>query len=158
MTEHKRPVLSLKRATTGAAAKPSDSTTTAEKTAHAGSGATTSTKSSRHNRKKLELLITHWPAAFNLDAPRPLAIGTAELIAADMCARGITGAGKIRAAVTMYTRRASYLKALIAGGSRYNLAGQPEGEVTPEQQQMARENLSAMNGKITVRGDHAPDA
>ncbi|WP_115152504.1 ProQ/FINO family protein [Leclercia adecarboxylata] len=115
-------------------------------------------KSSRHNRKKLELLITHWPAAFNLDAPRPLAIGTAELIAADMCARGITGAGKIRAAVTMYTRRASYLKALIAGGSRYNLAGQPEGEVTPEQQHMARENLSAMNGKITVRGDHAPDA
>lgn len=158
MTEHKRPVLSLKRATTGAAAKPSASTTTAEKTAHAGSGTTTGTKSSRHNRKKLDLLITHWPAAFNLDAPRPLAIGTAEMISADMCARGITGAGKIRAAVAMYTRRAIYLKALIAGGSRYNLAGQPEGEVTPEQQQMARENLSAMNGKITVRGDHAPDA
>ncbi len=158
MTEHKRPVLSLKRATTGAAAKPSASTTTADKTAHTGAGAATGTKSSRHNRKKLDLLITHWPAAFNLDAPRPLAIGTAELIAADICARGITGAGKIRAAVAMYTRRAIYLKALIAGGARYNLAGEPAGEVTPEQQQMARENLSAMNGKITAGGDHAPDA
>ena len=93
MTEHKRPVLSLKRATTGAAAKPSANTAAVEKTAHTGAGATTGTKSSRHNRKKLELLITHWPAAFNLDAPRPLAIGTAEMISADMCARGITGAG-----------------------------------------------------------------
>lgn len=158
MTEHKRPVLSLKRATTVAAAKPSANTTTAEKTAHAGAGATTDTKSSRHNRKKLELLITHWPAAFSLDAPRPLAIGTAELMAADMCARGITGGGKIRAAVAMYTRRAIYLKALIAGGARYNLVGEPVGEVTSEQQRLARENLSAMNGKMTVRGDHAPDA
>ena len=158
MTEHKRPVLSLKRATTGAAAKPSANTAAVEKSAHTGAGAATGTKSSRHNRKKLELLITHWPAAFNLDAPRPLAIGTAELMAVDMCARGITGAGKIRAAVAMYTRRAIYLKALIAGGARYNLAGEPVGEVTPEQQQMAREKLSAMNGKITVRGDHAPDA
>ncbi len=158
MTEHKRPILSLKRATTAATVKPSANTATAEKTAHASAGAATGTKSSRHNRKKLELLITHWPAAFNLDAPRPLAIGTAELMAVDMCARGITGAGKIRAAVAMYTRRASYLKALIAGGARYNLAGEPVGEVTPEQQQMARENLSAMNSKITTRGGYAPDA
>lgn len=158
MTEHKRPILSLKRATTGAAEKPSATTATAEKTAHAGAGAATGTKSSRHNRKKLELLITHWPAAFSLDAPRPLAIGTAELIAADICARGITGAGKIRAAVAMYTRRAIYLKALIEGGARYNLAGEPVEEVTPEQQQMARENLSAMNSKITTRGGYAPDA
>lgn len=158
MTEHKRPILSLKRATTGAAEKPSASTATAEKTAHAGAGAATGTKSSRNNRKKLELLITHWPAAFSLDAPRPLAIGTAELIAADICARGITGAGKNRAAVAMYTRCAIYLKALIAGGARYNLAGELVGEVTPEQQQMARENLSAMNSKITTRGGYAPDA
>lgn len=154
----KRQILRLKRATTSATVKPSANTATVEKTAHASPGAATGTKSSRHNRKKLELLVTHWPAAFSLDAPRPLAIGTAELIAADICARGITGAGKIRAAVAMYTRRAIYLKALIAGGSRYNLAGEPVGEVTPEQQQMARENLSAMNSKITTRGGYAPDA
>lgn len=156
MTEQKRPVLSLKRATVGAAGKTPSNTDSAEKAAHAGAAA--DTKRSRYNRKKLELLITHWPAAFSLDVPRPLAIGTAEMISADMCSRGITGAGKIRAAVAMYTRRASYLRALIAGGSRYNLAGEPIGVVTPEQQRLARENLSAMNGKISVRGDHAPDA
>ncbi|MFU0885687.1 ProQ/FINO family protein [Kluyvera sichuanensis] len=154
----KRQILSLKRSTTSAAAKPPANTTTAEKTAHTGAGAATGTKSSRHNRKKLALLITHWPAAFSLDSPRPLAIGTAELIAADMRARGLTGAGKIRAAVAMYTRRAIYLKALIAGGARYNLAGKPEGEVTLEQQTLARETLSDMNSKITTRGGYASDA
>ncbi|CAM6190277.1 ProQ/FINO family protein [Citrobacter freundii] len=154
----KRPVLRLKRATATASAATGKETNTTSKATQKLAGAAGGTKQSRHNRKKLELLITHWPAAFNLDAPRPLAIGTAELIAADMCARGITGAGKIRAAVAMYTRRAIYLKALIAGGARYNLAGEPVGEVTPEQQQMARENLSAMNGKITAGGDNAPDA
>lgn len=147
MTEHKRPILSLKRATTAAAVKPSANTITAEKTAHAGAGSITGTNSSRHNRKKLELLITHWPAAFSLDAPRPLAIGTAELIAADICARGITGAGKIRAAVVMYTRRATYLKALIAGGARYNLSGEPVGEVSAEQQQRALDTLAATKKK-----------
>ena len=85
----KRQILSLKRSTTSAAAKPSANTTTAEKTAHVGAG----TKRSRHNRKKLELLLTHWPAAFSLDAPRPFAVGTTELIAADMCSRDIAGAG-----------------------------------------------------------------
>lgn len=89
----KRQILSLKRSTTSAAAKPSANTTTAEKTAHVGAGAATGTKRSRHNRKKLELLLTHWAAAFSLDAPRPFAVGTTELIAADMCGRGIAGAG-----------------------------------------------------------------
>jgi len=42
------------------------------------------------------LLITHWPAVFNLDAPRPLVVGAAELIAADMRTRGITGGGRVR--------------------------------------------------------------
>lgn len=93
MNKHQRPVLSLKRSTAGAAAKPVTTTAAEEKAAHAGAGATTGTKSSGHNRKKLDLLLTYWPAAFSLDAPLPLAVGTTELIAADMCGRGIAGAG-----------------------------------------------------------------
>lgn len=150
MEEQKRPVLSLKRATTGAAAKSSCHTDSAEKAAHAGAGAAAGTKRSRYNRKKLELLLTHWPALFSLDAPRPLVVGAAELIAADMCARDITGGGRIRAAVAMYTRRTSYLKALAAGGPRFNLAGEPTGEVTVEQQQRALETLTAMKKKEAV--------
>jgi len=144
MEEQKRLVLSLKRATTGAAAKLPHNTDSAEKAAHAGAGAAASTKRSRYNRKKLELLITHWPVAFSLDAPRPLVVGAAELIAADMGAWGITGGGRVRAAIAKYTRRTSYLKALAAGGPRYNLAGDPAGEVTAEQQQRALDTLAAM--------------
>lgn len=147
MEEQKRPVLSLKRATTGAASKPPHNTGSAEKAAHAGAGAAAGTKRSRYNRKKLELLITHWPAAFSLDAPRPLVVGAAELIAADMCARGITGGGRVRAAIAMYTRRTAYLKALAAGGARYNLAGDPAGKVTAEQQQRALDTLAATKKK-----------
>ena len=147
MEEQKRPVLSLKRAATGAASKLPRNTDSAEKAAHTGAGAAAGTKRSRYNRKKLELLITHWPAVFNLDAPRPLVVGAAELITADMRARGITGGGRVRAAIALYTRRTSYLKALAAGGPRYNLAGDPAGEVTAEQQQRALDTLAAMKKK-----------
>ncbi|QGU14031.1 proQ/FINO family protein [Leclercia sp. 119287] len=158
MNENKRPVLRLKRPTATANAAAGKEANTTSKAPQKAAGAAGGTKQSRHNRKKLELLVTHWPEVFSLTTPRPLAVGIDKQIAADMDARSLTGAGKVRAAIAMYTRRIGYLKALIAGGARYNLAGEPVGEVTPEQQQMARENLSAMNGKITAGGDHAPDA
>ncbi|MNC37687.1 ProP expression regulator [compost metagenome] len=53
----------------------------------------------------------------------------------------------MRAAIAMYTRRTSYLKALAAGGARYNLAGDPAGEVTAEQQQRALDTLAAAKKK-----------
>jgi sRNA-binding protein len=40
-------------------------------------------------------------------------------------------------------RKTAYLQMLIAGGPRYDLDGNPHGEVTPEQQQQAREALVA---------------
>ncbi|HHZ8503651.1 TPA: ProQ/FINO family protein [Morganella morganii] len=39
-----------------------------------------------------------------------------------------------------------YLKALIPGGSRFDMTGQPKGEVTPEQQQDAQRKLDKWNG------------
>lgn len=150
MEEQKRPVLSLKRATAGAVAKLPRNTDSAENAAHAGAGAAAGTKRSRANLKKLNLLFAYWPTLFSSDAPRPLAVGVAEQLAADMDARGLTGAGKIRAAIGMYTRRTSYLKALAAGGPRYTLSGEPAGEVTAEQQQRARETLMAMKKKEAV--------
>ncbi|EGM1968764.1 prop effector, partial [Salmonella enterica] len=38
-----------------------------------------------------------------------------------------------------YVRRIRYKKALASGGARYDLNGQPCGEVTPEQQTAAGE-------------------
>ncbi|HHV7360404.1 TPA: ProQ/FINO family protein [Morganella morganii] len=40
-----------------------------------------------------------------------------------------------------YINRRAYLKALIPGGSRFDMTGQPNGEVTPEQQQDAQRKL-----------------
>lgn len=147
MKENKRPVLRLKRATATASAATGKETNTAAKAPQKTAGAAGGTKQSRHNRKKLELLITHWPEVFSLTTPRPLTVGIDKQIAADMDARSLTGAGKIRAAIAMYTRRIAYLKALAAGGGRFNLQGEPAGEVTPEQRQLALDTLAAMKKK-----------
>jgi len=40
-----------------------------------------------------------------------------------------------------------YLKALAAGGSRFNLQAEPAGKVTPEQRQLALDTLAAMKKK-----------
>ncbi|MGG5930782.1 ProQ/FINO family protein [Salmonella enterica] len=59
----------------------------------------------------------------------------------DIAARNLTiGAGVLKAAIASYTRRIRYKKALAAGGVRYDLKGQPCGEVTPEQQKNAAES------------------
>jgi sRNA-binding protein len=40
-------------------------------------------------------------------------------------------------------RKALYLRMVIAGGPRYDLDGNPQGEVTPEEQERARSELVA---------------
>lgn len=45
---------------------------------------------------------------------------------------------QLRRALKVYTRAPAYRKALARGGPRYDLAGQPAGAVTPEQQALAR--------------------
>ncbi|WP_032337183.1 ProQ/FINO family protein, partial [Escherichia sp. TW09231] len=40
-----------------------------------------------------------------------------------------------------------YYRALMAGGARYDLKGQPCGEVTPQEQQEAETRLAALNEK-----------
>ena len=45
---------------------------------------------------------------------------------------------RIRRALKVYTGAPAYRKALKRGGPRYDLAGQPAGEVTPEQQTFAQ--------------------
>lgn len=147
MNESKRPVLRLKRTTATVNAAAGKETNTTSKAPQKPACAAKGTKQSRHNRKKLELLIAHWPEVFNLATPRPLAVGIDKQIAADMDARSLTGAGKVRAAIAMYTRRIAYLKALAAGGSRFNLQAEPAGEVTPEQRKLALDTLAAMKKK-----------
>ena len=110
--------------------------------------AQTTSRNQRRSRKKsrrwLAYLTTTWPQAFDLKNPRPLAVGIIDMMAAEMAATGAPGHGAVRYALKSYIRHMRYIRALAAGGPRYNLLGEPEGEVTPEQQQRAAETLKTM--------------
>ncbi|HFW4799630.1 TPA: ProQ/FINO family protein [Salmonella enterica subsp. diarizonae serovar 60-67:z35:-] len=94
------------------------------------------------NFKHMRRVLAFWPELFNLDEPKPLKVGVLDDIQRDIAARGLViGAGALKAAVASYVRRIRYQKAIAAGGARYDINGQPCGEVTPEQQQEAADEL-----------------
>lgn len=133
MTENTRTVLRLKRATVNKVTMPVNVTELpAQATEKAGN------KQHRKNRKKLDRLVLLWPDAFNLENPRPLAIGIDKALAADIECRQLSGAGSLRFSLGLYVHRSAYIKALAAGGQRYDLNGKPQGDVTAEQQDRAR--------------------
>lgn len=93
------------------------------------------------NVKHMRRILAFWPELFDLDNPKPLKVGVLDDIQQDIAARDLTiGAGVLKAALASYTRRIRYKKTLAAGGARYDLNGQPCGEVTPEQQKNAAES------------------
>jgi len=89
----------------------------------------------------LDRLCAAFPACFDRQAPKPLKIGLGEEV---MALAGVHPAladltrTQIRRAIKVYTGASAYRKALARGGPRYDLAGQAVGEVTPEQQVIAR--------------------
>ncbi|HCL5065944.1 TPA: ProQ/FinO family protein, partial [Salmonella enterica] len=100
------------------------------------------------NFKHMRRVLALWPELFNLDNPKPLRVGILDDLMQDISARNLTiGAGVLKAAIASYTRRIRYQKALAAGGDRYDLNGQPCGEVTPEQQQKAADALKKAKDK-----------
>lgn len=100
------------------------------------------------NFKHMRRVLVLWPALFNLDNPKPLKVGALNDLMQDISARNLTiGAGVLKAAIASYTRRIRYQKALAAGGARYDLNGEPCGEITPEQQQEAADALKKAKDK-----------
>ena len=89
----------------------------------------------------LDPLCQAFPACFSRTDPRPLKIGLGEEL---MALAGVHPAladltrTRIRRALKVYTGMPAYRKALARGGPRYDLNGQPAGEVTPEQQADAK--------------------
>ncbi len=99
------------------------------------------------NFKHMRRVLALWPELFDLDNPKPLKVGVLDDIQRDIAARDLTiGAGVLKAAIASYTRRIRYKKAIAAGGARYDLNGQPCGEVTPEQQQTAADDINRAKG------------
>lgn len=119
------------------------------------------TKKQRKNRKSGRRWLAHlaetWPQTFDLQNPRPLATGIMSVLSAEIHAAGGKGHSSIRYALKRYASHLRYIKALAAGGPRYNLKGEPEGEVTPEQQQQATETLKIMQEQnVLFTGDIKP--
>ncbi|EDV2893232.1 proQ/FINO family protein [Salmonella enterica subsp. diarizonae] len=100
------------------------------------------------NVKNMRRALALWPVLFNLDNPKPLKVGIFDDLMQDISARNLTiGAGVLKAALVRYTHRIRYKKAVCAGGARYDLNGQPCGEITPEQQQEAADALKKAKDK-----------
>ncbi|ENC5545567.1 ProQ/FinO family protein [Salmonella enterica] len=99
------------------------------------------------NLKNVRRVLAFWPELFDLDNPKPLKTGVLNDLMQDIAARDLTiGAGALKAALASYTRRIRYKKAIAAGGVRYDLNGQPCGEITPEQQQTAADDINKTKG------------
>lgn len=69
---------------------------------------------------------------------QPLAIGIHKAIAA---ALPDLDQAALRRTLQRHTASTNYLKAITAGGNRFGLDGMPNGEITPEQQKQATQDL-----------------
>ncbi|ENN7399706.1 ProQ/FinO family protein [Escherichia coli] len=106
------------------------------------------TRRQRKNRRRVNRLTELWPDLFNREAPKPLKVGIFDDMMQDIAVRGLAfGAGVLRAAMTSYAKSPRYYRALVAGGARYDLKGQPCGKVTPQEQQEAETRLMALHEK-----------
>ncbi|HGB5893259.1 TPA: ProQ/FINO family protein [Salmonella enterica subsp. enterica serovar Kottbus] len=94
------------------------------------------------NFKNSRRVLAFWPELFNLASPKLLKTDIFNDLQQDAAARGLSiGACTLKTAVCGYMRSIRYKKAIAAGGVRYDLHGQPCGEVTPEQQQKAADDI-----------------
>jgi sRNA-binding protein len=99
----------------------------------------------------IDALAKHFPAVFAHEGwqpHRPLKIG----INKDIAAAGITPAEDIGPTLRLYVRRLMYQRALAAGGSRYDLNGEPCGEVTAEQAAGAATSAAHIEAEPQTRG------
>ncbi|AMG66545.1 ProQ/FINO family protein [Providencia stuartii] len=101
-------------------------------------------KADIHAKKKqhrIDRIAKHW-GLFSEPEAKPLMIGIKEAMIAEAKDKGLDiPESHIKQGLHSYIRRKAYLKALTLGGNRFDMYGQPNGEVTPEQQAAAERQL-----------------
>jgi ProP effector len=100
----------------------------------------------------LQLLMTRWPQTFSAYpvAVRPLARGIDKDLVAQVPGYSRRQVG-FALAWWQRQRRPAYWQALVRGGPRYDLDGHPQGEVTAEEQDRARQLLAEYDAHRQVR-------
>ncbi|WP_265494687.1 ProQ/FINO family protein [Providencia heimbachae] len=101
-------------------------------------------KADVHAKKKqhrIGRIAKNW-MLFSEREVKPLMIGIKEAMIEDAKDRELDiPDSHIKQGLRSYISRKAYLKALTLGGNRFDMSGQPNGEVTPEQQSIAEQKL-----------------
>ncbi|HEJ9542427.1 TPA: osmoprotectant transporter ProQ [Proteus mirabilis] len=101
-------------------------------------------KADVHAKKKqhrIDRIAKHW-TLFNEPEAKPLMIGIKEAMIAEVKDKGLDiPESHIKQGLRSYISRKTYLKALTLGGNRFDMNGQLKGEVTPQQQALAKQML-----------------
>lgn len=130
-----------------AATKPTQRTATTAKIAPRPIGAAKLAKKSQPGAggwksPHIQRAQSYYPQVFNHRKARPVKVGIRADMLADAAARRLPLTPKqISRAMAGLTKTPIYLRAIVAGGPRYDLSGQPCGVVTAEQQENARRLL-----------------
>ena len=107
-------------------------------------------KADVHAKKKqhrIDRIAKHW-TLFSEPEAKPLMIGIKEAMIAEVKDKGLDiPESHIKQGLRSYISRKAYLKTLTLGGNRFDMYGQPNGEITPEQQAIAEQKLAEWNGK-----------
>ncbi|MEN3262878.1 ProQ/FinO family protein [Sodalis endosymbiont of Spalangia cameroni] len=103
-------------------------------------------KNQRRGQASIATLMALWPEAFNEASPKPLKIGILSDMLHEATSKGLDISRKqIRTGVMVYSRTKAYQDALCEGGARFDLRGQPNGEVTEEQRNHALKKRERSN-------------
>lgn len=101
-------------------------------------------KADVHAKKKqhrIDRIAQHW-TLFSEPEAKPLMIGIKEAMIAEVKDKELDiPESHIKQGLRSYISRKAYLKALTLGGNRFDMFGQPNGEVTHEQQDLAKRTL-----------------
>ncbi|HHY1107497.1 TPA: ProQ/FINO family protein [Escherichia coli] len=124
------------------------------------------TKRQRKNRRRINRLAEYWPELFGAETIKPLKTGIIRDVLEDAKSRELPiGHGVLCGALTSYIHTTRYLKAIVAGGPRYGLNGQPCGEVTEEDKSVASEllkrrlaQIKQQNSQQQTTGDDGDDS
>lgn len=107
------------------------------------------------------LLEGFWPVVFSFRKPKPLKVGIAADLMADVETRGLPFTLEmLKSSLAIYTNRIDYLRALADGCQRIGLDGNPAGEPTEEQRARAWKQLRrlwARQRKVDSAGKAAQD-
>jgi len=142
-------------------AQPSRSSPSPDAPGVTATGASKKEQEKQARRELLEVLRDRWPLTFPQDSQRvkPLAIGIKGDIAGYLPEHSLL---RISAAIGLFQRLVgpAYFRAILKGGPRYDLDGNPRGEVTADEQEQAQKGLTAYfeRRKQRMREKKAPES